>query len=84
MNILGIMSGLGLTGSLKAKLLKMWVTEKDMEGVDFNSMDSLNKFAERIVPKLIRGNPQAVEQIKNSGWLDPAKQQEVNTVIDSI
>ena len=78
------MSGLGLTGSIKAKLLKMGISEKDMEGVDFGNMQSLNQFAERVVPKLIRSNPQAVQQIKNSGWLDPAKQQEVNNVIDAI
>jgi hypothetical protein len=84
MNILKVMSGLGLTSGIKAKLLKMGVSEQDMAGVDFNNMQSLNEFAERIVPKLIKSHPQMAQQIKESGWLDSQKQQEVNTVIDAI
>ena len=55
-----------------------------MEGVDFNNMQSLNSFAERIVPKLLKSHPQTAQKIKESGWLDSQKQQEVNNIIDSI
>ncbi len=84
MNILKVMSGLGLTSGIKATLLKMGVSEQDMAGVDFNNMQSLNEFAERIVPKLIKSHPQTAQKIKESGWLDSQKQQEVNTVIDGL
>ena len=78
------MAGLGLTWSLKAKLLKMGVPESEMEGVDFGNMDSLNKFAERIVPKLLQNNPRAKEQIKGCNWLEGATKQNVTEVIDSL
>ena len=78
------MAWLGLTWSLKTKLLKMGVSEQDMEGVDFWNIDSLNKFAERIVPKLLRNNPRAKEQIKGCNWLEGATKQNVTEVIDSL
>lgn len=60
----------------------MGVSEQDMEGVDFTNMDSLNKFAERIVPKLLQNNPKAKEQIKGCTWLEGATKQNVAEVID--
>lgn len=78
------MSSWGMWGAIKAHLQKIGVSEKDMEGVDFNNMQSLNSFAERIVPKLLKSHPQVAKQIKESGWLDSQKQQEVNNVIDSL
>jgi hypothetical protein len=84
MNIIDVMKGLNFTSALKEKLIRMWVPEKEMAWVDFNSMDSLNKFAERIVPMLLKNNPRAKEQIKWSSWLSWQEKQEVCEVIDSI
>jgi len=84
MNMIDVMKSLNFTSALKEKLIKMWVPEKEMAWVDFNSMDSLNKFAERIVPMLLKNNPRAKEQIKWSSWLSWQEKQEVCEVIDSI
>ncbi len=84
MNMLDIMKGLNLTSALREKLIKMWIPEKEMVWVDFDNMDSLNKFAERIVPILLKNNPRAKEQIKGSSWLNWQEKQNVCEVIDSI
>ena len=54
MNILNVMSWLWLVGSIKAKLLKMWIPKSEIEWVDFNNMNSLNEFAKKIVPNLLK------------------------------
>ena len=82
MNVLEVMRWLWLIGWMKAKLLKMWVPESDMEWVDFTNMQSLNAFAEKIVPKLLRNNPRAKEQIKGCSRLEGQTKQDVNNVID--
>ena len=82
MNILNVMSWLWLTWSIKAKLLKMWIPESEMEWVDFSNMNSLNQFAERIVPRLLRSNPSVAQQIKDSWWLQGQAKQDVETVIN--
>ena len=78
------MASLGMTWALKTKLQKMGVTEKEMEGVNFESMASLNQFAERIVPKLLSRNPRAKEQIKGCTWLEGETKQNVVEAIDSL
>lgn len=82
MNVLEVMRWLWMIGWMKAKLLKMWVPESDMEWVDFNNLQSLNAFAERIVPKLLKNNPRVKEQIKGCSRLEGQTKQEVNNVID--
>jgi hypothetical protein len=82
MNPLNLMRWLWLLSSLKAKLQNIWVSPKDLEWVDFNDMASLNRLAEKIVPWLLKSNPQAAKMIKESGWLDAKTQEQVNNVID--
>lgn len=82
MNILNVMSWLWLTWSIKAKLLKMWIPEKEMEWVDFSNMNSLNSFAERIVPWLLRKNPNVAKQIKESWWLQWETKEKVDSIIE--
>ena len=84
MNILEVMRWLWLTWWMKAKLLKMWVSEKDMEWVDFTSLDSLNKFAEKVVPGLLKRNPAMKEQIKWCSWLEWKTKENVTEVIDCM
>lgn len=84
MNMLKVLSWLWLTGSLKTKLLKVWIPAKEMEWVDFDSMQSLNQFAARIVPNLLRNNPNVAKQIKESWRLEWDVKKQVDNVIDSI
>lgn len=82
MNVLEVMRWLWMIGWMKAKLQKMWISEAEMEWVDFNNLQSLNAFAERIVPKLLKSNPRVKEQIKGCSRLEGQTKQEVNNVID--
>ena len=84
MNMLEVMRWLWLIGWMKAKLLKMWVPESDMEWVDFTNLQSLNAFAEKVVPKLLKNNPRAKEQIKWCERLEWQTKKDVSEVIDAI
>lgn len=69
-------------GAIKNRLQSMGI---DINGVNFNDMNSLNDFAKNILPGLLKGNPQAKEMIKqNMGNLDKVTQDEVVKVIDGI
>ena len=84
MDILKVMNGMWLTASMKQKLINMGVPAKDLEGVDFNDMGSLNQLAAKIMPWLLKKNPQTAKQIKESNWLDWKTKENVAEVIDSI
>lgn len=84
MDILKVMNGLWLTASIKQKLMNMWVPVKDLEWVDFNNMNSINQLAQKIMPNLLRKNPQIAKQIKESNWLEWKTKEDVAEVIDSI
>ena len=57
----------GLKGEfIKATLIKAGVAPKDLEGVDFNNVNDLNKLAEKITPNLIRANPNVANLIKQN------------------
>lgn len=84
MDILKVMNGLWLTASIKQKLMNMWIPAKDLEWVDFNNMNSINQLAQKIMPNLLRKNPQIAKQIKESNWLDWKTKEDVAEVIDSI
>ena len=74
----------GLKGDmLKQKLIQMWVSPNDMQGIDFNNMNDLNLLAERIVPNMLKSNPMIANLIKqNSSSLVGEKAKEVCEVID--
>ena len=56
-----------------------------MQGIDFNNINDLNILAEKIVPKLIKANPNVANLIKqNSSMLGKEKQAEVVEVIDAM
>lgn len=70
---------------LKQKLLQVWISPNDMQGIDFNNINDLNLLAEKIVPKLIKANPNIANLIKqNSSMLGKDKQAEVVEVIDAM
>ena len=84
MNIRWVMSWMWMLAWLREKLLKAGVSAKDLQGVDFSNKDSLNKLAQKIVPWLLKNNPQIAQQIKDSGWLDWKTKQDVAEIVDSI
>lgn len=74
----------GLKGDfLRQKLLQVGISPNDMQWIDFNNMNDLNKLAEKIVPNLLKSNPNIANLIKqNSSMLGEEKQREVCEVID--
>lgn len=68
---------------LKQKLLAVWISPNDIQWVDFNNMNDLNRLAEKIVPKLLQANPNMKNLIKQNAWLfGEEKAKEVAEVID--
>lgn len=75
---------MGMLSSIREKLIKAWVNANELQGVDFTDPDSLNKLAQKIMPNLLRNNPQIAKQIKESWWLDEKTKWEVAEIVDSI
>lgn len=68
---------------LRQKLLQAWISPNDLQWIDFNNINDLNKLAEKIVPWMIKSNPNIANLIKqNSSVLGAEKQKEVCEVID--
>lgn len=68
---------------IKQKLLQMWISPNDIQWVDFNNVNDLNQLAEKIVPNLIKQNPNIKNMIKqNASMLWTEKQKEVCEIID--
>ena len=68
---------------LKNIVLRAWVQPKDVEWVNFSDVNSINAFAEKVWPQLIKSNPIIAGMIKQNAnmlWADKAK--EVTEVID--
>ena len=84
MNIWNVMRGMGMLSSIREKLIKAWVNANELQWVDFTDPDSLNKLAQKIMPNLLKNNPQIAKQIKESWWLDEKTKWEVTEVIDAL
>ena len=68
---------------LRQKLIQVGISPNDMQGIDFNNMNDLNRLAEKIVPNLLKSNPNIANLIKqNSSMLGEEKSKEVCEVID--
>ena len=68
---------------LKQSLLKIWISPNDIQWVDFNNMNDLNSLAEKIMPNIIKSNPNIANMIKqNASMLGADKQKEVTEIID--
>lgn len=50
--------------NIQWKLQQLWVSPADMQWVDFNNPESLEELAKKIVPWLLKSNPQIAQQIK--------------------
>ena len=68
---------------LRQKLIQVGISPNDMQGIDFNNINDLNRLAEKIVPNLLKSNPNIANLIKqNSSMLGAEKSKEVCEVID--
>lgn len=68
-----------LWSMLQNKLQNMGI---NTQGVNFNDMNSLNEFAKKIMPDILKNNPQMKEWIKQNA---PAENKdEVVQVVDNI
>lgn len=69
-------------GWLKQRLIQLWVNPMDLQNVDFNDPYALNDLAAKIMPNLLKANPNAVAQIKNSAkQFVPDKEAEIVEMI---
>lgn len=68
---------------LKQRLLAAGISPNDIQWVDFNNMNDLNTLAEKIMPNIIKSNPNIANMIKqNASMLGADKQKEVTEIID--
>lgn len=68
-----------LWSMLQNKLQSMGI---NTQGVNFNDMNSINEFAQKIMPDLLKNNPQMKEWIKQNA---PAENKdEVVQIVDNI
>ena len=72
-----------MISSIREKLLKAGVNAQELQWVDFTSKESLGKLAQKIMPKLLKQNPEIAQKIKNSGWLDTETKEKVTEIIDA-
>lgn len=74
----------GMRGDfLRQKLIQAGISPNDMQGIDFNNINDLNKLAEKVMPNIIKSNPSIASMIKSNAsmlWTEKAK--EVCEVID--
>lgn len=60
----------------------MWVPT---DGVNFNDMNSINDFAQKILPQMLKNNPQMKEIIKqNASSFDKETADKVVEIVDTI
>lgn len=69
---------------LKNIVLRAGVNPKDIEWVNFSDPASINAFAERVWPQLIKSNPAVANMIKQNSAMLWDKQKEVVEVIDRV
>jgi len=69
---------------LKSRLLAMGIEPYKLEGVDFNNIEQLNQLAEKIMPEIIKNNPNIRNLIRQNSSIVGDKQKDVVEVIDKI
>ena len=50
--------------NIQWKLQQLWVSPSDLQWVNFNDPNSLEELAKKIMPWLLKSNPQVAQQIK--------------------
>ena len=66
MNINMLMQMLNAFWWIKNRLTNLWVNPADLQNVDFNDPYALNDLAAKIMPNLLKANPNAASQIKQA------------------
>ena len=66
MNINMLMQMLNAFWWIKNRLTSLWINPNDLEWVDFNDPYALNDLAAKIMPNLLKANPNAASQIKQA------------------
>jgi hypothetical protein len=82
MDIMSFLGGLKWE-FLKQKLLQAWISPNDIQWVDFNNMNDLNSLAEKIMPNIIKSNPNIASMLKSNASLLWEKQAEVVEKLDT-
>lgn len=80
MDFLGTLKG----DFLKSRLIAMGIEPYKLEGVDFNNMEQLNQLAEKIMPEIIKNNPNVRNLLRQNSNLAGDKQKEVVDIIDKL
>lgn len=70
--------------SIKNKLIQMGIPETEMKEVNFNDMNSLNQFAERIVPMMLKSNPNMKNFVKQNSSFFWNRKDEVIDIVDKL
>lgn len=70
--------------SIKNKLIQMGIPENEMQGVNFNDMNSLNQFAEKIVPTMLKNNPNMKNFVKQNSSFFWNRKDEVIDIVDKL
>ena len=73
------MIGMFLWSMLQNKLQQMWI---NTQWVNFQDMNSINDFAKKILPWMLKDNPQMQEYIKNN--VPQEKKEEVVKIINNL
>ena len=68
-----------LWNMLQNKLQSMWI---NTQWVNFQDMNSINDFASKILPWMLKNNPQLQEYIKNN--VPQEKKEEVVQIINNL
>jgi hypothetical protein len=84
MNIWDLMKGMWVLSNAREILIKAWVSAQDLQWVNFSDPTSLWNLAAKIMPEVLKKNPQIADQIKNSWRLEWKQKQEVIEMIDRI
>lgn len=50
--------------NIQDKLTQLWVSQQDLQWVNFNDPNSVNELAKKIMPGLLKSNPAVANQIK--------------------
>ena len=57
----------GMKGDfLRQKLIQAGISPNDMQGIDFNNINDLNRLAEKVMPNIIKSNPGIASMIKSN------------------
>ena len=74
----------GMKGELlRQRMIQAWISPNDMQWIDFNNINDLNKLAEKVMPNIIKSNPSIANMIKsNASMLGEQKSKEVCEVIN--